>query len=208
MLVTALYNTADTFFVSRLGTSASGAVGIVFFNNGDIPAIGLTFGTGAASMISRKLGAHETDSSQHIRVDILFPAFAGSSFFTVFGLFALDDFMIRLGSTDTILPYATIPRVHPSWSSDNVLILCNEQHTESRGQGGSGNGRPCSRGCSISCLTRYLFLPSASAYQGSYSNADIPGLHQLSILLSVFITRKSTIRIRIYNISKKTQRVL
>jgi len=30
MLVTSIYNMADTFFVSQLGTSASGAVGIIF----------------------------------------------------------------------------------------------------------------------------------------------------------------------------------
>ena len=60
MLVTAIYNTADTFFVSRLGTSASGAVGIVFSIMAIFQAIGFTFGTGAGSMISRKLGARES----------------------------------------------------------------------------------------------------------------------------------------------------
>ena len=57
MLVTAIYNTADTFFVSRLGTSASGAVGIVFSIMAIFQAIGFTFGTGAASMISRPSSA-------------------------------------------------------------------------------------------------------------------------------------------------------
>lgn len=72
MLVTALYNTADTFFVSRLGTSASGAVGIVFSIMAIFQAIGFTFGTGAASMISRKLGARETEAASR---------YASSSFF-------------------------------------------------------------------------------------------------------------------------------
>ncbi|MGN0972400.1 MAG: MATE family efflux transporter, partial [Aristaeellaceae bacterium] len=30
MLITSIYNMADTFFVSQLGTSASGAVGVIF----------------------------------------------------------------------------------------------------------------------------------------------------------------------------------
>ena len=106
MLVTALYNTADTFFVSKLGTSATGAVGIVFSIMAIFHAIGLTFGTGAASMISRKLGAHEPESASRYASTSFFLAFGTGLFFTLYGLLALDDFMMGLGSTDTILPYA------------------------------------------------------------------------------------------------------
>ena len=49
MMVSALYNTADTFFVSMLGTSATGAVGIVFSIMAIIQAIGFTIGMGAGN---------------------------------------------------------------------------------------------------------------------------------------------------------------
>ena len=49
MLVTSIYNMADTFFVSQLGTSATGAVGIVFSLMAIIQAVGFTLGMGAGS---------------------------------------------------------------------------------------------------------------------------------------------------------------
>ena len=55
MLTTALYNTADTYFVSQLGTSASGAVGVVFCLMAIFQATGFTLGMGAGSVISRRL---------------------------------------------------------------------------------------------------------------------------------------------------------
>ena len=57
MLVTSIYNMADTFFVSQLGTSATGAVGIVFSLMAIIQAVGFTLGMGAGSTISRLLGS-------------------------------------------------------------------------------------------------------------------------------------------------------
>ena len=56
MLVTAIYNTADTYFVSQLNTSASGAVGVVFSLMSIIQAVGFTVGMGAGSIASRLLG--------------------------------------------------------------------------------------------------------------------------------------------------------
>jgi Na+-driven multidrug efflux pump len=56
MLITSLYNMADTFFVSQLGTSAAGAVGVIFPLMALIQAYGMTFGVGGGSYISRLLG--------------------------------------------------------------------------------------------------------------------------------------------------------
>ena len=52
MLVSSIYNMADTFFVSQLGTSASGAVGVVFSLMAIIQAVGFTLGMGSGSIIS------------------------------------------------------------------------------------------------------------------------------------------------------------
>ena len=56
MLITSIYNMADTFFVSQISTSASGAVGIAFTLMSIIQAIGFTFGAGSGNYISRLLG--------------------------------------------------------------------------------------------------------------------------------------------------------
>ena len=79
MLVTAVYNMADTYFVSQLGTSAAGAVGIVFSLMALIQAVGFTLGMGAGSNISRLLGAQKEERAQ----EIASTAFYSSVFFVV-----------------------------------------------------------------------------------------------------------------------------
>ena len=60
MLVTSIYNMADTFFVAKLGTSAAGAVGIVFSLMAIIQAVGFMIGMGSGSQLSRLLGRRKT----------------------------------------------------------------------------------------------------------------------------------------------------
>ena len=64
MLVTNIYNMADTYFVSGLGTSASAATGVVFGLMAILQAFGFMFGHGAGSHISRRLGARDVNSAR------------------------------------------------------------------------------------------------------------------------------------------------
>ena len=57
MLVTGIYNAADTFFVGRISTQATAAVGLVFSVMALIQAVGFFCGQGSGSYISRLLGA-------------------------------------------------------------------------------------------------------------------------------------------------------
>ena len=66
MMITAIYNTADTFFVSKLGTSATGAVGIVFSVMAIIQAIGFTLGMGSGSLSSRLLGKKDQQQAKDV----------------------------------------------------------------------------------------------------------------------------------------------
>lgn len=106
MLVTSIYNMADTFFVSKLGTSATGAVGIVFSLMALIQAIGFTLGMGAGSLISRLMGQKKNDEAQEVASTAFFSAILLGLLLTIFGLLFLDPFMDLLGATPTILPYA------------------------------------------------------------------------------------------------------
>ena len=106
MLVTAVYNLGDTYFVSKLGTSASGAVGIVFSLMAIIQAVGFTIGMGSGAQISRLLGAQKTDEANRVAASGLLAAAAFGTLLSVFGLLFLDGLMRLLGATETILPYA------------------------------------------------------------------------------------------------------
>ena len=108
MMISMIYNSADTYFVSKLSIAASGATGIVFTLMGIIQACGFTFGHGAGSNISRQLGAKDFDSAKRYSSTAFFSAFFTGLLITVLGLAFLEPFMKFIGSTDTILPYSKI----------------------------------------------------------------------------------------------------
>ena len=106
MLVTSLYNMADTYFVSQINTSASGAVGIVFSVMAIIQAFGFTVGTGAGSLASRLMGQGKRDEAHSCASSsVLFALVLGVAL-SALGLVNLDRLIWLLGSTDTIYPYA------------------------------------------------------------------------------------------------------
>ena len=106
MLVSSIYNMADTFFVAQLGTSAAGAVGIVFSVMAVIQAIGFTIGMGGGNIASRKLGAKDEEEANRYASSGFFLGLVLSLILAIFGTIFIDDFMRVLGATETILPYA------------------------------------------------------------------------------------------------------
>lgn len=106
MLVTNIYNVADTAFVGQLGNSASGAVGVVFGYMAIIQAIGFMFGQGAGSLISRMLGKKDTKEATSYASTGFFCALFLGILLSVGSIFILDHMVFWLGSTETIAPYA------------------------------------------------------------------------------------------------------
>ncbi len=106
MLVTSIYNMADTYFVGQIGTSASGAVGVVFGLMAIIQAYGFMFGHGAGSIVSRSLGARDSERATQIASTSFVCAAIAGICISALGILFLDPLMRLLGSTETILPYA------------------------------------------------------------------------------------------------------
>ena len=106
MLVTNIYNMADTFFVSQIGTSASGAVGVIFSAMGIIQAVAFTIGMGSGTNVSQALGAGDEERAQQFVSVAFFTAFAVGVLLAALGLANLDALVRFLGATETIAPYA------------------------------------------------------------------------------------------------------
>ena len=106
MLVTNIYNMADTYFVGSLGTSASGATGIVFGLMAILQAFGFMFGHGAGANIARKLGNHDVKSAKIYASTSFWSSILVGVIIMIIGIGFMDPFMRLLGSTETILPYA------------------------------------------------------------------------------------------------------
>lgn len=106
MLVTSVYNIVTTFYVGRISTQATAAVGIAFPIMSIIQAVGFTFGQGSGNYISRELGAQRHDNASRMASTGFFSAIITGVVGCVVGLFLLEPIALLLGSTPTILPYA------------------------------------------------------------------------------------------------------
>ena len=117
MLITSIYNMADTYFVGCLGESAQAATGVLFTLQAIIQGLAFMLGHGGGTFISKFLAARDTD---HASTYISSSFFAGSMMgiiILIFGLCFLSPLVYFLGSTDTIAPYAM---QYGMW----VLIAC------------------------------------------------------------------------------------
>ena len=106
MLITSFYNMVDTFFVGRINTSATAAVGVVFSLMAIIQAIGFFFGHGSGNYISRQLGAQNTEEASKMASIGFFSALIAGVVLAGCGLIFIKPLALLLGSTETILPYA------------------------------------------------------------------------------------------------------
>lgn len=106
MLITTIYNMADTYFVSQIGTSASGAVGVLFSAMAMVQALAFMMGIGAGNNISQCLGRGDEESAQRYASVGFFSAFGLGLVIMALGNLNLDAVVRFLGATETIAPYA------------------------------------------------------------------------------------------------------
>ena len=106
MIVVAVYNMADTFFVSQLGTSASAAVGVIYSMVAIIQAIAFMIGMGSGNEISRLLGAKKQEEAErYVAIGFFTEILLGVSI-AIFSIIYIEALVYALGSTKTIAPYA------------------------------------------------------------------------------------------------------
>ena len=132
MLITSIYNMADTFFVSQINTSASAAVGIIFSLMAMIQAVGFTLGMGAGNYISRSLGAKNEDIAVRTAATAFFTAIGIGVVMAVTGLSFLDRLVRLLGATETIAPYARDYARYVLLSRVRVIAQCHGRRHQHR----------------------------------------------------------------------------
>lgn len=106
MMVSAIYNTVDTFFVGRTGTQSVAALGIVFSYMVITQAISFMFGHGSGNYISRALGRQDGSSAENMAATGFFSALIFSTALMTLSLFLMEPILRLFGATPTILPVA------------------------------------------------------------------------------------------------------
>ncbi|MCI2174479.1 MAG: MATE family efflux transporter [Bifidobacterium thermacidophilum] len=105
-LVTTAYNLADTYFIGRLGTSQSGAIGIAYSVMTVFQAFGFFFGNGSGNSMSRELGKRNNERAARLLAVGFCGAVLGGLALAILGLSTLPHLVVVLGSTPTISPYS------------------------------------------------------------------------------------------------------
>ena len=106
MLISALYNMADTYFVASLGTSEVAAVGIAFPLMAIIQAIGFFFGQGSGNFMARALGAQDSEGASRMAATGFVTGFIFMAALAAAGIIFLEPLVDLLGATVTIRPHA------------------------------------------------------------------------------------------------------
>ena len=109
MLITSIYNMADSFFVSRIEGDSSitvGAVGVVFSYMAIIQATGFLFGQGSGNYVSRALGDKRIKDAEVMVASGFTAAFITGVVILIAGLVFANPLVDLLGATTTIKPYA------------------------------------------------------------------------------------------------------
>ena len=134
MLINALYNLVDAYFVGSLGESQMGAISVVFPLGQVVVGLGLMFGNGAASYLSRLLGRGDKDTANRVASTALYSSILIGAIIILFSTIFLKPILAMLGATETIMPYAlTYARIYVLSCIFNVFNVTMNNIVSSEG---------------------------------------------------------------------------
>ena len=113
MMVNAIYNLVDAYFVGSLGTSQMGAISVVYPLGQVVVGLGLLFGNGSASYLSRLLGKGDKEKANQVASTALYSSITVGAIMIILSIIFLRPILKFLGATDSIMPYAiTYARIY------------------------------------------------------------------------------------------------
>ena len=196
MLITSVYNLVDTAFVGTLGTSASGATGVVFGFMAIIQAFGFMFGQGAGSIVARALGQQdERRASAHATLGVV-AAFVSGLVIALLSAVQLDRVVRLLGSTPTIAPYAktyisfilmAAPFMCSSFALNNVLRYEGKAALGTIGMG---------VGAVLNMVGDFVFMPVLGlGILGAGLSTALSEIVSWGVLMSMFLRGKTSTKL-------------
>lgn len=204
MLVTSIYNLADTFFVSQLSTSASSAVGIVFSLQTIVQAVGFTLGMGSGSLLARRLGEKNKKAADTYASTAFFTALTIGLIIMIAGLLFTSQIMTLLGATETNLSYTVAYGKYILWG---VPVMCASfvlnNILRSEGKAALSMIGLCIGGVLNIILDPIFIFTLKMETAGAALATLISQCVSFVLLLVMFIFKKSNINLSIRNVSFK-----
>lgn len=134
MLINALYNLVDTYFVGGLGTDQMGAVTVAFPLGQIVVGLGLLFGNGAAAYLSRLLGRGDKDTANKVASTAIYSGVSIGTIVILFSVIFLEPILKQTGAIESVMPYAlTYTRIYIVFSIFNVFNVTMNNIVSSEG---------------------------------------------------------------------------
>ena len=134
MLINALYNLVDAYFVGGLGTDQMGAVTVAFPLGQIVVGLGLLFGNGAAAYLSRLLGRSDKDTANKVASTAIYSGVAIGAIVILFSVVFLEPILKQTGAIESVMPYAlTYTRIYIVFSIFNVFNVTMNNIVSSEG---------------------------------------------------------------------------
>lgn len=134
MMINALYNLVDAYFVSGLGTSQMGAISVVYPLGQVVVGLGLLFGNGAASYLSRLLGHKDKETAEKVASTALYGSLCVGAVMIICSMIFVKPILQVLGATESILPYAvTYASIYITASLFNIFNVTMNNIVTSEG---------------------------------------------------------------------------
>lgn len=197
-LITVVYNLADTFFVSTLGTAATAAVGVNSSLERTITLIGSLIGSGACSYIARLLGAKDDEKAHRVMSTSFFTGLFMGIILMIFGLFSIDKLVFWLGATDECAHYAVqyaryVLLAAPVMIGSFILNMClKSEGSATLAMVGIGLGGI------LNCFLDPIFIFTFDlGVAGASIATAISKFISFCVLSYVYVTKKSIVQISI-----------
>ncbi len=202
LFVGALYNVVDTFFIGRfVGSLGIAGISIVFPIQMFSMGIGLMFGVGGASLISRSIGSGNIDKAERALGNSIFSIIVLLIIVIIFGLLYEDSLLSLMGASEKVLPYSS--------EYFTIIVLGLPFQTLAMATNGlimsEGNGRVAMTGTIIGALSNIVFdlvfiVLLDMGVRGAAIGTLIAQLLAVSFLLGYYYLGKSFINIRLHNL--------
>src|SRR5574344_416960 len=106
MLINALYNLVDAYFVGGLGTNQMGAITVAYPLGQIVVGLGLLFGNGAAAYLSRLLESGDKKNADKVASTALYSSVVIGAIVILCSVIFLKPILRRLGALEEVMPYA------------------------------------------------------------------------------------------------------
>ena len=197
-LITSIYNLADTYFVSGLGESAQAAISVNASLDQIIMMADSMLAVGAASYISRLLGAKDSDKASQVLSTAFFTAVLFGAVVTVLGVSFMHPMVRLLGATDTCeqfaVEYATyVLLVAPFMAANFVMNQClRAEGSAMLSMVGMGFGGI------LNCFLDPIFIFNFNmGVKGASLATAISKLVSFAILVFPYVTRRSVLHLSV-----------